>query len=140
MGTPLPSARKTTFWVETAPGVFTQIQTDTGFSWNFTRDEAKEDYRGAANKRSYVGGLDISGSINISRTETDIAYDTMAAAVISGESINVQERNPLGIKCEANVVCLSMTPTHGLNESSKVAINYSIADNFEWHATEKPVA
>lgn len=139
MGTPLSSARDSGLWVETATGVFTRINTDTSFSFTYARDKSDEDYRGAAFKRSYLGGLTIDGTVNISRTETDLAFDKLEAAVISGEAVNVQERNPAGIKMEASVYAVSMTPTHGLNESSKYVLNISVADSFEYHATEVAV-
>ena len=139
MGTPLPPARLYGLWVETAANTWTKLNTDTGFAFALTRDVTKTDYRGAAFKRSTVGTLDASGSFTVVRAETDIAYDKVAAAMISGEIVKIQERNPAGIKTEASVYILDLSPTVGITDYPTVSVAFSIADEFEYHAVEVQV-
>lgn len=131
----LPSARKRSIWVK-GPTSWVKIKTRTTFGWKSTRDTASEDYQDAPNKVTYAGGNDITGSMAISRAESDEAYDVMQAAHFANTELEVQERDADNKVCIATSINVQeWTIDNGLNESSKVGFNYSVASAFIIYTT-----
>ena len=133
----LPSARKRSIWVK-GPTAWVKIKTRTTFGWKSVRDTASEDYADAINKVTYAGGNDITGSMAISRAESDEAYDIMQAAHFSNDPLPVQERDANDkVAIETIINVQEWTIDNGLNESTKVGFNYSVAGPFVIH--EEPI-